>query len=204
MLSVVKTFVVQSYQLHPQAVNSMTGMLAFTCGDIMSQQIATNESNKKVDYGKAIKTGFLGVLMNGLFLHHWYRGLDKAFGSSMKKNTRGIIFKMVADQIIYSPIAIAIFFGWVSSYSIENEGTDLVPITNKFNVENINRVVVKFKEKMDNFFLSTWATDCCFWPLINLVNFRYVPLNYRPTYVGIAQIAWQTFMSYISNQPKQT
>ena len=50
-----------------------------------------------------------------VILHHWYRSLDYTFGRGMKTNSRGVMFKTVADQLIYAPFAITMFFGYVST-----------------------------------------------------------------------------------------
>ena len=36
------------------------------------------------------------------------------------------------------------------------------------------------------------------WPLINWINFGYVPLRYRPHFVSCCQLGWQVFISAVS------
>jgi hypothetical protein len=121
----------------------------------------------------------LGIFMNGILLHYWFRLLDLQFGSSMKSKT-GVFFKIIADQIAYAPTAIILFF----SYSTFLESEEL---TNNF--------LNKTKNKLKSEFLTTYAADCVMWPIVNFVNFRFVAIPYRPTFVGSAQLFWQTYMS---------
>jgi hypothetical protein len=58
----------------------------------------------------------------------------------------------------------------------------------------------EFVFKMDKFLLSTWLADCMVWPAVSFVNFRFVPLNFRPTFVGFVQVFWQSYVSYVSHK----
>ena len=48
--------------------------------------------------------------------------------------------------------------------------------------------------------IPTWIADCSVWPVANFINFRYIPLNNRPTFVGIVQVFWQSYLSYTSHK----
>ena len=41
------------------------------------------------------------------------------------------------------------------------------------------------------------------WPIVNFLNFRFIPLNVRPTFICSAQFLWQTYMSYVGFHDKQ-
>jgi protein Mpv17 len=43
-------------------------------------------------------------------------------------------------------------------------------------------------------FMSAYIADWSVWPIINVVNFRFVPLAFRPSFIGINQLFWQTYM----------
>jgi hypothetical protein len=42
--------------------------------------------------------------------------------------------------------------------------------------------------------MSAYIADWSVWPAINVVNFRFVPLPFRPSFIGCAQLGWQTYM----------
>lgn len=114
-------------------------------------------------------------------LHYWYRSLDLLFGHSMKKMST-VVFKVILDQLIYAPFSIGVFFS-VASYSKGG---------------NLDSMYLNLKEKTEESFIDTWAADCMVWPLVNFVNFRFIPIYMRPTFVGFAQLMWQTYMSTVS------
>ena len=136
----------------------------------------------------------------------------------MKKNPRGILFKTVADQMIYAPFSIVMFFGYSSSMkaltssnsnsssnrnnsnssssTTDSSSQPTVPLSF---TSTISTAVSEFRQKMENSFVSTFAADMCIWPLANVINFRYIPIHYRPTFVGVVQIGWQAYLSGVAH-----
>jgi hypothetical protein len=190
-ISKLGTFIAGSFKSSPQLTNSVTGLVTFSAGDVLSQKLL--QEGTDVDFGRAIKTGMLGVFMNGVVLHHWYNTLDRVFGKSMS-SAKGVVLKMAADQLIYAPFSITVFFGFASSLPTMKA---ISPDTSSIKrIEMMpGKVAELFIEKMETSFLATLLADCCVWPFVNLINFSYIPKNYRPSFVGFAQLIWQTFVS---------
>lgn len=182
-----------SYECNPKATNGLVGLLTFSFGDILSQKILS--ADRTPDYGRAAKTGALGLFMNGLVLHHWYIALDNIFGRSMQSRKVAIL-KTLADQLLYAPISIVIFFGF-ASVSMSHQSTLHIHDTHYSTsyLRSINKSVDAFVDKMKSHFISVLLADCCIWPFINIVNFSYIPKNYRPSFIGLVQLFWQVFMS---------
>ena len=120
--------------------------------------------------------------MNGFVLHGWYRFLDRFFSSNMR-NLKVVVAKCAADQIVYAPFSIIVYFGFVSFQQFKDT---------KHSIAN-------FTLKMKNSFITTWIADCAVWPIANLMNFSIIPLNYRPSFVGIVQLFWLTYLSWVAN-----
>jgi protein Mpv17 len=198
----LRLFIEESYRIHPISANAVAGFITFSAGDALSQNISRPKKRNdvqhehKIDYSRAFQTGFLGVFMNGFVLHRWYRVLDAAFGSSMRNNTRGIFLKTISDQLVYAPFSIAMFFSYTSAQTVwRTPSAD--SITDSGN--RMRTFQEAYHQKMNQSFLSTWACDWMVWPAVNAINFRFVPINYRPTFIGVAQIMWQTFMSTVGH-----
>ena len=158
---------------------------------------------------------YIPFLSTLVILHHWYRSLDYTFGRGMKTNKRGVMYKTIADQLIYAPFAITMFFGYISTMKAVH-GTTSCTASNSSNelIDNGSNndgpspppsssipsmAMSSFQQQMDKYFVSTYMADLCVWPMVNVLNFRYVPLHYRPSFVGIAQIAWQAYLSRVSH-----
>ena len=253
MLTVLRGSIVHSFQQRPMLTNGAAGMVIFSAGDVLSQTVTDRDV---IDYSRAIKTGMLGIVMNGgavswsrrhfpaaprrasphlaspflatcsptsplsaVVLHKWYVYLDAYFGR--RRSPRLALYKTIADQVVYSPLAIAVFFGHASlveaaaaandnnnknssssrssssssSSSSSKSGSGSSSTNTWQDVLDVARN--EFQDKMQRSFLPTLIADCCVWPIANMVNFRYVPLNYRPSFVGVVQIAWQSYVNYV-------
>jgi len=174
------------FQKRPVLANSCSGFATFAVGDILSQVVAqSSEGNNSatVDIWRAARTGTVGVFMNGFMLHFWYRSLDVVFGSAMK-SVKMVVYKCMADQLVYAPFSIAIFF----SYASINKGG------------SIREMFDTMTKKSSESFFETWAADCMIWPWVNFLNFRFVPIYLRPTFIGMAQVMWQTYLSTVGHK----
>jgi protein Mpv17 len=169
-----------NFSKRPVLCNSIAGFTISATGDFFSQGL---EKKNIVDISRVIQTGLLGSFIGGGFLPIYYGALDRIFGSS-QTNMVVVLSKVIADQIIYSPFQITTFFAyssavshnWVSSESYSNQ----------------------VKDKLRASFYDTWLLDCSIWPVINIINYRMVPLIYRPIFNGFADVFWQSYLNYVS------
>ncbi|CAM9930981.1 unnamed protein product, partial [Discosporangium mesarthrocarpum] len=130
-----------------------------------------------------MKVGWLGVVLNGFVLGGWYRVLDMTLGTD-RRNTKKVLIKCAADQFVYAPIAITSFL----SFAPVARGSG--------NVSDWGREAAK---NLRLSFLDVWVMDWKVWPAVNLVAFRFLPSPYRPSFVSVAQVSWQTYMSTVGH-----
>lgn len=169
------------FNKHPKVTNAVSGFVTFSFGDILAQQM--------VDFGawdkkRTFQAGLLGGAMNGVCLHYWYRSLDFAFGSNMKSKF-GIACKIVLDQVLYAPFAIISYFS--------------LSIYQKSKTKDMDSMKDDLKLKVKDSFTTVFLADCCLWPFVNFLNFRVVPIVYRPTFISLAQLSWQSYLSSASH-----
>jgi protein Mpv17 len=151
-----------------------------------SLAVGTIDRGEAINYDMVLKTGLLGIVVNGLLLRKWYTFLDRVFSPSMT-DYRVIAKKILADQLVMPPAYLAIFFTYTTA------------------VDKSTTWEEKKKElrlKFQNCFIPAYVTDCLIWPFANVTTFRYVPLSYRPAYIGVAELLWQTYLSHIQVAPK--
>lgn len=184
----LKNAVTSMYKTYPKIGNAITGGITFSLGDVLAQKLEMRRTCKECRYDlwRSMEVGLWGVVMNGLFLHHWFRLLDKVVGSSMTSKI-GVALKIAADQFIYAPFAILSFF-----YFSSIRRTHDVAQTNK-------EILVTCQEN----FVPTFVADCVLWPSANFVNFRYINLAFRPSFTAVVQLLWQTYMSLMSGQSRE-
>jgi hypothetical protein len=61
----LRSFVNQSFQLHPQLANGLTGFGVFAGGDVLSQSLEAVAEGDNIDTARSVRTGTLGAVMNG-------------------------------------------------------------------------------------------------------------------------------------------
>jgi hypothetical protein len=71
----------------------------FAGGDAMAQKFI--EDSPTWDYRRSLSIGLLGALQNGLFMHAWYRILDKVV--SPKTNPTTVLKKIACDEAVFAP-----------------------------------------------------------------------------------------------------
>lgn len=52
---------------------------------------------------------------------------------------------------------------------------------------------------MQEVYVTTYLADCAVWPVLQYVNFSYVPVQYQTLFVNIANLGWNTFLSLQAN-----
>lgn len=179
--------------------NSVTGFLTFSAGDVLSQKLLHAESD--ISWERAAKTGALGILMNGVVLHNWYYALDAVFGNSMTSR-KVVALKMIIDQVFYAPFSIAIFFCYASMIAPPDRSKNNEADDGDTSASAISRITETFRTKMHTSFMAVFIADCCVWPFINYINFSHISRSFRPTFVGVAQLIWQTFVSSTGHSSK--
>ena len=208
------------YQQRPLLANSTIGFCVFTAGDVAAQcadgvrastapsstdvpsgsggsnaggdgdggsggdSTAIDCERAAIDWGRAAGVGVLGIALNGFVLHGWYRVLDRVFGAKLNR-WASVLPKVVADQAVYAPIACGSFLAWAA---VLKGGS------------SAEEVAANARRNLEHSFVPLWMADCCVWPFANLIGFRFVPTNYRPSYIGVVQLCWQSYMSSIGHE----
>nr|ACD54825.1 integral membrane protein-like protein [Adineta vaga] len=53
--------------------------------------------------------------------------------------------------------------------------------------------------KITNDLWKTFFTGTCYWPFVSFINFRFIPLDYRPFVGSLAGAIWNIYISSIAN-----
>jgi protein Mpv17 len=172
------------YKSHPKISNSITGFVAFASGDLIAQSLESQSqgvafNKSEINLKLIFQVGCLGIFINGFVLHYWFRILDRVMGKAMG-NMWAVTGKALADQLFFAPVAILLFFSTKALQNLEGDMSGLAAAV---------------YSKMERDFLTTYLADWSMWPAVNMINFRFIPISYRPTFVGFAQLIWQTYMS---------
>ncbi len=136
--------------------------------DLISQIFEYKGNYKKFDLTRTGKMALLGGFTNGICLTRWYRLIDDRFHKK-------IIYKIIADQLVYAPASISFFL-----------------VTTKKGDCSLNGYRSYFNYK----FIDIWKSDCLVWPMSNYLNFKYIPVHRQPIFTSCVDLGWNTYMSY--------
>lgn len=152
---------------------------------------------RKIDFRRALLFGSLGCFMNGFALRSWYIVLEKVAGSSMKSN-KTVGLKMLLDQLVYAPFSITMYFGFASYLEVKKKiSPDVLSpteISKELVVAGASNWFDTTNTKLETHLFSTWLADCAIWPIANFINFKYVPLSLRPSFISCVQVLCSCLM----------
>lgn len=221
IMSFVFRHVNRVFERRPMITNAVTGFASFALGDLLCQSVERKIKQRKaeghpntiastLDYLRALQIGVLGIWMNGIVMITWFKYLDRAFGTSMT-SPRILIAKTIADQVIYAPCGIATFFAYTTFLDTLQERAAILaapPTIQQVHLTTCesSQIILPitqsapstFESKMNSSFMSTFLADCSVWPMVNMIQFRYVPLHWRPTTNGVVALVWQAYMSSVA------
>ncbi|ORZ02679.1 hypothetical protein BCR43DRAFT_481978 [Syncephalastrum racemosum] len=121
----------------------------------------------------------------------WYILLDRFFpmpktivSSAAKRLADKITIKrMAVDQLVFAPSSLVVFFttmGFIESRSWEG-----------------------VREKFRDAYTPALIANYKVWPVVQFINFKFMPLPYRLPFVSSLGILWNAYLSWINNAAKQ-
>ncbi|CAA0383563.1 hypothetical protein AtNW77_Chr3g0184361 [Arabidopsis thaliana] len=137
----------------------------------------------KVNWKRVAITSMFGFGFVGPVGHFWYEGLDKFIKLKLRyvpKSTRFVAAKVAMDGLIFGPIDLLVFFTYMGFATGKN--------------------TAEVKEGLKRDFLPALALEGGAWPLLQIANFRYVPVQYQLLYVNIFCLVDSAFLSWVEQQ----
>lgn len=120
-------------------------------------------------------------ITQGPGLRLWYGFLNNFYKTGSK--TIITLKKVATDQLVFAPI----FLG------------SLLTVIGTLQGNSPGKVVSKLQKEYPDILASNYKV----WPLVQLVNFYLMPLNYQVLFVQIVAIFWNTYVSWKTNlEPK--
>ena len=60
------------------------------------------------------------------------------------------------------------------------------------------------KTKVKNDMPKTFLAGTCYWPFVSFINFRFIPLDYRPFVGSLAGAIWNIYISSVANKTMES
>ena len=56
------------------------------------------------------------------------------------------------------------------------------------------------RDKLKSTYSTALAKNWMVWPLVQTINFKYVPLDHRVLVVNIVSLGWNCYLSYVNSK----
>ncbi|KAL3747475.1 protein sym-1 [Eucalyptus grandis] len=180
--------------LHPVKTQVISSGVLWGVGDVAAQfithstarnrlQISEADSKFKVNWKRTAITSLFGFGFVGPLGHFWYDGLDKFIRLRLQfppKSAKFVAAKVAMDGIIFGPFDLFVFFSYMGFAAGKN--------------------VAQVKEDVKRDFLPALILEGGVWPLVQIANFRYVPVRYQLLYVNMFCLLDSAFLSWLEQQ----
>lgn len=148
-------------------------------------QLSVTDADEKfkVNWKRVAVTSSFGFGFVGPVGHFWYEGLDRFIRLKLQlppKSPRFVATKVAMDSIIFGPLDLFVFFTYMGFSAGKN--------------------VAQVKEDLKRDFLPALVLEGGIWPIVQVANFRYVPVRYQLLYVNIFCLLDSVFLSWVEQQ----
>lgn len=162
----------------PLLTKACTSCVGFVLGDLLAQHLAHHTGPEALDLLRALRLGVYGLALDGPLGSAWYDLLEAKVNPDRPTATSTVLAKTALDQLVYASIGTGLFF---TTITLMEGHPASVP------------AVLHAK------FWPTLAANYAIWPMAHLVNFRFVPSQYRLLYNNVVSIGWLALLSAITH-----
>ena len=155
-----------------------------TKNDITTKKFGSSSSSSSSmvftwDYERTGRISSYGACVTGPLLAVWYPFLERLTKrhNLARFGTLAVpCAKVFMDEIVLEPPFLLVFFGYMN-------------VAEGGNIQT-------YQHKLSNEYLPTYTTSLMGWPIVLLLNFRYVPVFAQSAVVNICCVVWNGFLSY--------
>ncbi|XP_073305956.1 uncharacterized protein [Primulina huaijiensis] len=176
---------------HPVKTQVISSGLIWGVGDIAAQTVTQSTSRRNYDEDKEFKINWRRVATTSLFGlgfvgpvgHFWYEGLDRFIRLRLQLRPNSFRFvgtKVAVDGIIFGPLDLLLFFTYMG-FSTGKSATQV-------------------KEDVKRDFLPALILEGGIWPIVQVANFRFIPVRYQLLYVNFFCLLDSCFLSWLEQQ----
>ncbi|KAG7205823.1 hypothetical protein KM043_007764 [Ampulex compressa] len=160
----------KTFPIATQAVQAGTLM---AIGDQIAQNVVERRRFENLDFKRTAQFASIGFFISGPATRTWYGILDKYIGS---KGGIVVMKKVLCDQLLFAPSFVAVLLVSIGTL----QGNDLKHL----------------RVKLENEYPEILWNNYKLWPMVQLVNFYFVPLHYQVLIVQSVALLWNTYISY--------
>ncbi|KAJ6618222.1 Protein Mpv17 [Pseudolycoriella hygida] len=182
--TITKTYQ-RTLEKRPYLMQAIQAGILMGAGDLCAQKFFSQTETVDIDYIRTAKFCSIGFVFAGPCCRFWYGMIDKMV--KVKSPFAKTVIKVAMDQLLFAPIFLATL---ISTISYMQE-------------QSIQSIEYKLKTQYTDILTSNYYV----WPWVQIVNFRFVPLNYQVlvtqtvAFLWNIYISWKTYSSYTKTSP---
>ncbi|KAL2352940.1 sym-1 [Cryomyces antarcticus] len=159
----------------PLLTQSITTAVLFATGDTMAQQGVERRGLAKHDLARTSRMALYGGCIFGPAATTWFKFLQNRV--RLPNKNAEILARVGLDQVVFASTNMFVF---LSSMALM-EGSDP-------------------KKKLDSTYKMALQKNWLVWPWVQLINFKFVPLDHRVLVVNVISLGWNCYLSYLNSQ----
>ncbi|CEM36867.1 unnamed protein product [Vitrella brassicaformis CCMP3155] len=164
-----------------------------------------------LDTQRLVVVASQGWILNGVMLTPFYRVLDILIGDTMSgKFFPRIPMKIFLTMVLYMPASTMMFFFLTPCLEVLAEAATTATQQQDQHHEGEESLMHRLQQSfakgceegwtgVSRHFAQTYALAWLIWPLTDSINFRFIPLTYRPLWDSLIDIVWTTILSRASH-----
>ena len=167
----------------PILTKSITAGCIFALSDYLAQRLENKQGKSKFfDWPRTFTSAAVGLFCFGPAAHAWYQMIFRVFPGTGLLST---LQKASMGQLFFRPSFTCIFFA-----------ASLLQ-TGQFSLGSWFR-------KIRSDLPGTWVSGLCFWPLVDLVSYSLIPVQFIPLFVNMCSLIWTIYLSSVANRAART
>lgn len=171
----------------PNITKILTSAFVSGLGDILIQLIAMKRSGSgSVDWRRFFVFASCGGLYIAPVIGFWFNWLNSW---PLPEGTTKTMLMLLADQTVGT---FAVLSGFYFAFELAQRA---IP---PYSVHDLSVIDAGVDAWRKNLWKSMKANYYC-WPLINYINFTFVPLNYRVLFSNFAAVFWNMYLSNVAH-----
>lgn len=182
-LQAAATFYTQQLSARPIFTKSVTAATIFGLSDWVAQLVerqGNGEEKEPVVFSRILSAFLVGLLFFGPAANAWYEMIFKVLPSTSLVST---LQKAALGQIFFGPTFTCVFF----AAGLIESGTF-----------SLGSWVSKIKNDLP----GVWASGLGYWPLVDFVSYKVIPVQWIPLFVNFCSFVWTIYLSLVANRSK--
>lgn len=158
----------------PITMKALTSLVGWFLGDLLAQLFI---QGGPVDWKRLATLSFFGFVYHGPSGHFFYNWLDKQIPGT---DAVPVFTKVFVDQVFWCPIFMSVFFTYLGIV----------------NGDGLSAIGSKIRNDLLTACKGSWKV----WPLVHIINFKFVSNKWRIPYINAVQILFNMFLSLLGSK----